>query len=182
MKKTLLSLFALLAWATVTAQETNERFAIGLHGGEAWLSTFKGSGYYDWGYNIEVSGIIKLSNNQRVEIDLGWTDYGTDKYTTNGYLHLSAGYHWYWHIVAGLGWYVGPSANVGVWLDRYGYSGYTTSDNRFCIGIGGQVGLEYDFNIPLQLTFDARPSFNFKIPGDPFMTANWFNFGLRYRF
>ena len=183
MKKILLSIFTvfLLAYA-VTAQETSDKFAVGLRVGEAWLSTFKGNGYYDWGYNIEASGIIKISDRNRIELDFGWTDYSDDRYTTNGYVHLSASFHWYWHIVAGLGWYVGPSANLGGWINQYSYLGYTTSNNFFSFGFGGQVGLEYDFKIPLQLTFDARPTLNFAVPGDPFMMANWFNFGIRYRF
>lgn len=48
------------------------------------------------------------------------------------------------------------------------------------IGIAGQIGLEYTFNIPLQLSIDIRPQYNFT--GASGFFAFYPCLGVRYRF
>ena len=77
------------------------------------------------------------------------------------------------------GFYAGPGASVG--LDLIGRS-------EFVFGVVGQVGLEYTFWFPLQLSVDLRPQIGFAAGngGARFYTEGMFGFvptiGVRYRF
>ena len=54
-----------------------------------------------------------------------------------------------------------------------------TGKDLFYVGIAGQVGLEYTFNFPLQISLDVRPQFSFT----NFGFWGWApHLGLRYRF
>ena len=48
-------------------------------------------------------------------------------------------------------WYAGPGITLG--------STYYNDDHNFFFGIVGQIGLEYKFWFPLQLSADLRPAF-----------------------
>lgn len=188
MKRFFIMLFAVAALsATAKAQDG---FSLGLRVGDAYTSYYGG-----WGYGIEASGVIGLSDRNRVEIDFGWDGYGRwydgyGRYYSRGYLHVAGSYQWYWNIIKGLGWFVGPQANLGVffnsWEGAYYGSLYTSTGNfyraRFSLGVGAQVGIQYDFDFPLQLALDYRPSINFMIPGHPYYYGGWANFSVRYRF
>lgn len=102
------------------------------------------------GTDCEVSYQQNLGTNNRLEFDLG---FGGFHYEFR-YLSLTGVYQWHWGIVDKLGWYVGPGAQV---------SFVSTPDhsNYFNVGVGGQIGLDYEFEIPLQLSLDARPMWNF---------------------
>ena len=77
------------------------------------------------------------------------------------------------------GFYAGPGATVG--LDFIGRQ-------EFVFGIVGQVGLEYTFWFPLQLSVDLRPQIGFAAGngGARFYDEGMFGFvptfGVRYRF
>ena len=62
----------------------------------------------------------------------------------------------------GLSWFVGGGAHVGLWSGS-GSNTYFIEDRlHFLIGIDAIVGLEYVFDdIPLALSLDYKPSFNF---------------------
>ncbi|MDD7154545.1 MAG: hypothetical protein SPF80_07330, partial [Candidatus Cryptobacteroides sp.] len=47
-------------------------------------------------------------------------------------------------------WYAGPGVSLGT-------AYYNDKNGRFFAGIAGQVGLEYEFWFPLQLSVDLRP-------------------------
>ncbi len=99
-----------------------------------------------FGYGGEISYQHPLGNANRLELDLGWNGWG---------LGLNGVYQWVWDLSSladGVNWYAGLGAGVGT------YS-YTTSG--FNVGVLGQVGIEYNFNIPLQLSLDYRPGFFF---------------------
>lgn len=186
MKKLIVALVAIVTLsASAMAQGNAGEFSLGLRLGDSWFSSF--DSYYGnhWGFNIELSGVYNLSSSNRIEAELGWADYSGKNYA-NGYLHLAGSYQWYWNIVKGLGWFVGPAANLGVWISDYHYANYHSSNAAFCIGVGAQVGIQYDFDFPLQLSLDTRPSINFGIPGDitgsAYFWPTWFNFSVRYRF
>ncbi len=89
-----------------------------------------------------------LGGTNRLELDLGFS--GNSEQNR---LFLAGIYHWHWTINGGLNWYVGPGASLG-------FYSIDNSDDHFNIGIGGQIGLEYDFNqlnTPILLSIDARP-------------------------
>ncbi|MCI1639669.1 MAG: hypothetical protein LKI42_00120 [Bacteroidales bacterium] len=48
-------------------------------------------------------------------------------------------------------WYAGPGVSLG--------SAYYNDNNNFFFGVVGQIGLEYQFWFPLQLSADFRPVF-----------------------
>jgi len=124
----------------VYAQAQVHPHAIGLRGG--------GNGDIN---GAELSYQHGLSNANRIEFDLGWG--GNDNVSR---MFLAGIYHWDMNITGGLNWYIGPGASVGMYND--GSGGYIN------VALGGQVGLEYDFNtldIPLLLSIDGRPMWDF---------------------
>lgn len=85
-------------------------------------------------------------------------------------------YDWIFNIEGGFNFYVGPGGGAGFNFIR----------RAPVVHIGGQVGVEYQFGIPLNLSFDYRPMFN----ALGFLDHEWgswvnlsgFAFGARYRF
>lgn len=100
-----------------------------------------------FGYGGELSYQQPLGNANRLELDLGLNRYG---------FGLNGVYQWVWDLSSlsdGFNWYAGIGAGVG----SYNYSsGYPLN-----VGLLGQIGIEYNFNIPLQLSLDYRPGFYF---------------------
>ena len=83
------------------------------------------------------------------------------------------------------GFYAGPAANVGysAWGGLY-YGGYGTVH----LGVGGQIGLEYTFDFPLQISLDMRPTLGVRFGSGyvGFYSGGLLGFipslSLRYRF
>ena len=101
---------------------------------------------------IELSYQKGFSELNRLELDLG---FGGNSHQSRFY--LTGIYHWDWNITEGLNWYVGPGAGIG-------YYSYDDSSDYLNIAIGGQIGLEYDFNTldaPILLSIDVRPMWDF---------------------
>ena len=98
-----------------------------------------------FGYGGELSYQHPMGNANRLELDLGITQHG---------LGLNGVYQWVWDLSTladGFNWYAG----VGLGLGSYDYG--DLNNNSFSLGVLGQVGIEYNFNIPLQLSLDYRP-------------------------
>lgn len=97
-----------------------------------------------------------------VEADLGWY--------SNGF-YLSGIYNFVFAEKCDFNFYAGPGASLG----------YFNSDSvsGFNLGIAGMIGMEYNFNIPLQLSLDWRPVLNLFHGG-----FGWqgIALGVRYRF
>ncbi len=154
MKKVILTLVAILGLGfAVTAQTSN---AIGVRGA------------FGDKYGAELSYQQALGSNNRLEMDLGWYnahDYGD-------YINLTGIYQWVWNIQGGLNWYAGLGANVGLWTGQ--------NDDNIGVGFDGQIGIEYDFDIPFQISLDARPQW------DVLGASSGFGYGaalgIRYRF
>lgn len=82
-----------------------------------------------------------------------------------------------WH------WYMGVGAGGSAWFPK--------EKNYWNVGVVGQVGIEYDFWFPLQLSLDWRPQFGIG-NYDYYKNGNEINFdlagvygislGVRYRF
>lgn len=99
----------------------------------------------------EISYQHGFSEKNRLELDLG---FGRNKYHNRTY--LAGVYHWDWNLTGGLNWYIGPGAIIGL----YSYDDNSDSKNYTSVGIGGQIGLEFDFNAsnaPILISIDARP-------------------------
>ncbi len=121
-------------------------------------------------FGVEVSYQHGFSKKNRVELDLGFG--GNDNYSRIG---LAGIYHWAWNIGnEGLNWYVGPGAGLSI------NSGKNDHGDYVGLAIGGQIGLGFNFKIPLQLTLDTRPMWDFLADDDAF---GWgLALGVRYRF
>ena len=67
------------------------------------------------------------------------------------------------------GFYAGPGVAIGA------------SPETFNVGIAGQVGLEYTFHFPLQLSVDLRPQLG--VVNQAFGIWGWYpHLSVRYRF
>ena len=90
-----------------------------------------------WGAELSYQGY--LGNINRVELDLG-ANFG--RYPG---VSIATIYHWHWFLAGGFGFYIGP-----------GIQGYLV-EKHLGLGVGGQVGIDYQFNAPIQLSLDVRP-------------------------
>lgn len=105
------------------------------------------------GYGAEVSYQRALGSNNRLELDLGWrNNKNFDAYK------LTALYQWVWNIEGGFNWYVGLGGGVGSvsYDNRFNNDDFDDDDEFFLFG-AGNIGIEYNFNIPLLIALDFRP-------------------------
>ncbi len=165
MKKIILmTLFALGATVATNAQTISEN-ALGLRFGG-------GNGYgAEVSYQRAVGG-----DNNRLEFDLGWRN---DKNHYDSF-KLAALYQWVWNIEGGFNWYVGAGGGIGN-IDSKDRDRYY--DETF-IFLAGDIGIEYNFDIPLLISLDFRPEIGFH-NGDNNRIDNFspdIALGLRYQF
>ena len=164
MKKLLIAIGVMVGAVAANAQETSR--AIGLRLGD-------NDGL---GYEISYQQPFK---EQRIQIDLGLrNDDNVDAYK------LSAGYQWVKDLTAlgdGFSWFYGAGAGLGHWSSEVTVPvlGTIENDETYAL-VSGTIGLEYNFEFPLQLTLDARPELGFGDFNDDldFDIA----LGARYRF
>jgi hypothetical protein len=126
------------------------------------------------GFGGELSYQRKLVSNNRLELDLGWRN---SKDVDN--LKLTGLYQWVWNIESGFHWYAGVGGGVGSWS----YDRNNANDSGAFAFVAGDLGIEYDFDIPLQLSLDIRPEIYFN--SDDFREDNFgpdIALGIRYRF
>ena len=130
------------------------------------------------GFGAEISYQIGLSENNRLELDLGLRS--SSNY--NGF-KLAGIYQWVWNIDGGFNWYAGPGAGLGSYSSKYKDSDDRYLKNQTFAFIGGDIGIEYIFDIPLMLSLDFRPEFAL---GNNAYIDNDLGFdialGVRYRF
>ena len=168
MKKLLLSAVMLLGLALSAQAQDGNRNALGLRLGD------------NDGFGGEVSYQRSFSGNNRLELDLGWRN-------SNNYdaFKLAALYQWVWNIEGGFNWYAGVGGGVGTWSYDYngpGPGGNDFNDDGTFLFVAGDLGIEYNFDIPLQLSLDFRPElyFNDDYGGDNFGPD--IALGIRYKF
>lgn len=140
MKKHLVIFMALLGMGLYAEAQVNPH-AIGLRIG--------GNGDIN---GAEISYQHGLSESNRLELDLGFG--GNSTHSRFGLVGI---YHWDWNIDGGFNWYLGPGAGLG-YYNKDGSDGYVN------VAIGGQIGIEYDFNAnsaPILLSLDVRPMWDF---------------------
>ena len=72
----------------------------------------------------------------------------------------------------GFGFYAGPGASIGLGVGKESY---------LTIAAAGMVGIEYNFNFPLQISLDIRPQLG--LVNEAFGFWGWYpHLGLRYAF
>jgi hypothetical protein len=127
------------------------------------------------GFGTEISYQRGLSKNNRLEIDLGWR---SDKDDVNNFKIVGL-YQWVWEIDNGFNWYAGPGAGIGSWnYDKNGFS-----NSGMILLLAGDIGIEYNFDIPIQISLDFRPELY--LDSDAYRKDNFGGevaFSVRYRF
>ena len=73
----------------------------------------------------------------------------------------------------GFGFYAGPGAGVGLALGDVNY---------LALSAAGMVGIEYNFNIPLQISLDFRQHIGIGFNGNGIWAPSSVGLGLRYQF
>lgn len=159
MKKLFLFGLMLIGFITVSHSQKISDNAIGIRIGD------------NDGFGAEISYQRALFNANRLEFDLGWRD-------SNNYdgFKLVGLYQWVFPLDGSFHWYVGAGAGIGSVEDNNG------NNDSFAL-IAGDIGIEYDFKIPLLLSLDFRPEFGF---GDDAFENDDLDFdiglGIRYQF
>ncbi|AWM14954.1 hypothetical protein NHF50_14290 [Flavobacterium sp. NRK F10] len=138
MKKIFISAIMLLGLAFNAQAQDISKNALGLRLGD------------NDGFGGEISYQRALSSPNRLEFDLGWRN--SDHVDAFKLVGL---YQWVWNIDGGFNWYAGVGAGVGSWSVD---SKYGDGSGSFVL-LGGDIGIEYNFDIPLQLSLDFRPEF-----------------------
>lgn len=138
----LVTLIGLLMVFGLTVQaQSIEKNAIGLRIGD------------NDGFGGEVSYQRALSSNNRLEFDLGWRDNDhTEAFKLVGL------YQWIMPIENRFNWYVGAGAGLGAYRDHH--EDHRHDRGNFAL-IAGNIGIEYNFEIPLMLSLDFRPEIGF---------------------
>ncbi|MBR1927780.1 MAG: hypothetical protein IJ840_08570 [Bacteroidales bacterium] len=157
MRKFFFVLLALVAFASVAAAQPK---AIGARIGN---------------YGLDVSYENYVGDNDFLEFELG-----LDNVFNSDAFHLDGVYNIViarpdWTAEGQWGFYAGPGASVAVWDTVEG-------ENVVYAGLLGNVGLEYVFDIPLQLSVSLRPRLMFgdgKVRRNGLLTLG---LGVRYMF
>lgn len=145
MKKIILSAFMLIGLAFTAQAQNISKNALGLRFGDSG------------GFGTEISYQRGLSNNNRLELDLGWrnrNNYNNNDFDDNA-IKLTGLYQWVWNIDGGFNWYAGVGGGLGTYnRDYYDNSNYNNETFAFA---AGDIGIEYNFDIPLLISLDFRP-------------------------
>ena len=159
MKKVFLLSIAVLSFVFASnAQDISEN-AIGLRLGDSD------------GLGAEISYQRALGENNRLEADLGWR-------SGNNYnaFKLTGIYQWVMPLDGSFNWYAGAGGGLASFDGKKALDG--ASETAFFVA--GNIGIEYNFDIPLLLSLDFRPEIGF---GD---FSNDLDFdialGIRYQF
>ncbi len=103
------------------------------------------------GFGAEISYQRALGDNNRLEADLGWRS-GNDY---DGF-KLTGLYQWVWELDGNFNWYAGAGGGLG----SYSFDNNNFDDETFFF-VAGDIGIEYNFDIPLLLSLDFRPELGF---------------------
>jgi hypothetical protein len=168
MKKMILSAVFIFTVCFASSAQNISKNALGLRLGD------------NDGFGGEVSFQRKLANTNRLELDLGWRNL-----TYIDAIKLAGLYQWVWNIDGDFNWYAGVGGGLGSWSYNKKYKDlpYYVNDGNSSSVYGfaaGDVGIEYDFDIPLLISLDFRPEFYFNGYGDNY--GSDIALSLRYQF
>ncbi|GMN04661.1 hypothetical protein MTsPCn5_00490 [Croceitalea sp. MTPC5] len=120
------------------------------------------------GFGGEISYQRYLKENNRLEFDLGFRD--SDNVEAFKLVGL---YQWVMPIDGGFHWYVGAGGGLGSFDAG-------ENDGTFAL-VAGDVGIEYNFDIPLLISLDIRPELGFNDDFSDDLDLD-IALGLRYQF
>lgn len=155
--KKILSLFSILALTVCSLQaQSIADNAIGLRIGD------------NDGFGGEISYQRYLSENNRLEFDLGWRD--SDDVDAFKLVGL---YQWVMPLDGNFNWFVGAGAGIGSFDAG-------ENDGTFAL-VAGDIGIEYNFDFPLILSLDMRPELGFNDDYSDDLDLD-IALGIRYQF
>lgn len=157
---TILSTVFLFATTIVSAQSISDH-TLGLRLGDSD------------GFGAEISYQKSIGRYNRAEFNLGWRD--SREFDA---FKLAGVYQWVHNLDGGFNWYYG----VGGGLGNADFENPDAEDGLFVFA-AGNLGIEYDFDIPLLISLDIRPEIGI-LGFDGFDNDFLFDFalGLRYQF
>jgi len=132
---------AILSVCSVEAQEISDH-ALGLRLGDSD------------GFGAEISYQKSIGRYNRAEFDLGWRDSRNfDAFK------IAALYQWVHSLDGDFNWYYGVGGGLGSvdFAPIPSGNGSTTPDGGLFVFGAGNIGVEYNFDIPLLLSLDFRP-------------------------
>ncbi|MBP6180537.1 hypothetical protein [Flavobacterium sp.] len=161
MKKIILSAIMLMGLAFTAQAQDISKNALGLRLGD------------NDGFGGEISYQRGLSDNNRLELDLGWRNSNqVDAFKLTGI------YQWVWNIDGGFNWYAGVGGGLGSWNND------NINDDGTFLFAAGDIGIEYGFEeVPILLSLDARPELYFN--SDTYRDNNFgpdIALSIRYQF
>ena len=142
MKKLILVAIAFIGFTTLVNAQDISQNAIGLRLGDSN------------GFGAEISYQRALGGDNRLEADLGLrSGKGYDGFKLTGV------YQWVWTLDGAFNWYAGVGGGVGSYSYDKVPAGFDNSETF--LFAAGDIGIEYNFDIPLMLSLDARPELGF---------------------
>lgn len=158
MKNLFVCSFLLMGIYSISAQDISDH-AIGLRLGS------------NRGFGTEISYQMKFNSENRAEFNLGWRSSNN----INA-MKLNGLYQWVWPLEQGFNWYAGVGGGLGSFSNSN-----TNGDSGTFIFAAGDIGIEYNFDFPLQASLDLRP----EIGGNGYFENSFgtdIALGLRYKF
>ncbi len=106
------------------------------------------------GFGTEVNYQRGLGDNNRLELGLGWnSNNDVSAYKLTGL------YQWIWKLDGNINWYAGAGGGLGQIVFKDNFPG--NPDNETFAFLAGDIGVEYNFDIPLLVSLDFRPEIGF---------------------
>ncbi|MFY0483910.1 hypothetical protein ACI6PS_15030 [Flavobacterium sp. PLA-1-15] len=170
MKKVILSVVMLIGLAFTSQAQEISKNALGIRVGD------------NDGFGGEISYQRGLGGNNRLELDLGWRTNDFRGYDADA-IKLAGLYQWVWNIEGGFNWYAGVGGGLTSWSYDYDGPGGRVDDSGIGVFAAGDIGIEYVFDFPLQLSLDFRPEIHFG--SEDWRRDNFgpdIALGVRYRF
>jgi hypothetical protein len=163
------AIFTVLVISTFSLQAQNiSKNALGLRIGD------------NDGFGGEISYQRALGKEHRFEADFGWRNNSV----VNA-VKVVGLYQWVWNIEGDFNWYAGVGGGLGSWNYNKRYKNsfkYNPNDEDRGVYFfaAGDIGVEYDFDIPLIISVDFRPEIYINGYGENFGPD--IGIGIRYQF
>ena len=128
------------------------------------------------GFGAEISYQKSIGRTNRAEFNLGWRD--SREYDA---FKLAGVYQWVHNLDGGFNWYYGVGGGLG--NSDYEPIPDRDRDDGLFVFAAGNLGIEYDFDIPLLISLDIRPEIGL-VGFNEFDNDFLFDIalGLRYQF
>ena len=126
-----------------------------------------------------------LSDVNRLEANIGFGFHSNTLLVTSSSVWITGIYQWVWdfsQLAPGFQWYVGVGALCGIRTTNSTF--FDTRTSGVYLAAIGNIGIEYNFEFPLQLAIDWTPGIGITTyrDGGLFLAAQRVGFAARWRF